>query len=578
MKMGQNVIKVLKLVLIVATFALIIIIFIKQKRIDELNARLDVLTAKIDQTMEELDTQLTNQSTLFYKTIGETLPVVVPEKSKEELNELLTLLHDMSANLTEEKLTESVDRYMKYIKNTPPWIQEATAEDVLYAKYTIDYYTILNNFNKNNDINDLVDSMQSFILTSRDYKDINQVVKAYNSFVDKQNELHKQQVNELNVSMEKAFANHSITHDELTKLLDSVVPYTEEESLQTNIKKLGDYLSESDQINQLKEELNKLNDQLDSIEDNIYQEATYNVYAEQLAMYNYRTHNIKLLDNKILLDTINNCAKKLAHYNQNLKKKYEQDIANEIQEGLNKLNAQLNAVEDNDDHEFKYNLYAEQLAMYNYRAHNIELLDNKTLLATIASCTKKLNDYNQYSKKKQELEVLNEISNSIQVCKTEVDNLVATTTSYSMISILATQLATLEFNARSLPLVDTSMALKDIQSCMNLLNSKEAIIANQISNKDKNDIKTYNRRALNVIEHVKHENDKIGFFTGDKNGKRVELLEKLETIQAGYLYPAIGTLYQQIYQEIWNNLDSDGRFTVSKRALNITKKELKDEF
>lgn len=37
-------------------------------------------------------------------------------------------------------------------------------------------------------------------------------------------------------------------------------------------------------------------------------------------------------------------------------------------------------------------------------------------------------------------------------------------------------------------------------------------------------------------------------------------------------------LYQQVYQEIWNSLDAESKFQVSRASLNTNKKELYDYF
>ena len=77
---------------------------------------------------------------------------------------------------------------------------------------------------------------------------------------------------------------------------------------------------------------------------------------------------------------------------------------------------------------------------------------------------------------------------------------------------------------------------------------------------------------LSIIENVSNKNNAITMFDENKKTKRISFLLELEEIETNYLYLPIGTLYQQVYQEIWSSLDSESKFIVSRESINIQKK------
>lgn len=459
---------------------------VKKEQIEELNL-------KLDNVIEQVDNQLNTQTSLFYKIIGENIPVVVPEESQKKMDNLLKSINELSINLNDETLNESINLYLDYIKNTAPWIQEEKTEEIFFSKHSIDYYTILNNYNKSQNIVETVDSLQSFILSNNDYRDINIVIEKYNLLVDEQNTLYEQTIKKLNSSMEKAFVNPDITYDELMQFVTLIEPYIEETALEKNIQKLNTLI-------------------------------------------------------------------------------FESELLMEITTDLENLNQQISQATEEKLEEHMYSIYTEELALNNYKLNKIENLNHEKTSALLLECTENLNKQN--IEKIHEQELLQQIKESLVICNKEIENIDSNSIGSAMISILASQLATLKFNADNLTLVSNDEIISEIEKTIDLLNTKEKEISSNLMKSESADIKKYNSEALDIIEKVKKQNDSISILDENKNSKKISLLLKLEEIQTSYLYLSIGTLYQQVYQEIWNSLNSENQFIVSKEAINIQKREL----
>lgn len=459
---------------------------VKKEQIEELNL-------KLDNVIEQVDNQLNTQTSLFYKVIGENIPVVVPEESQKKMDNLLKSINNLSTNLNDETLNESVSLYLEYIKTTAPWIQEEKTEEIFFSKYSIDYYTILNNYNKSQNIVDTVDSLQSFILSNNDYKDINKVIEKYNLLVDEQNTLYEQTIRNLNSSMETAFGNPDITYDELIQFVTLIEPYIEETALEKNIQTLNTLIFESELLMEITADLENLNQQISQTTEEKLEEHMYTIYTEELALNNYKLNKIQNLNHEKTSELLLECTEKLSR-------------------------------------------------------QNIE--------------------------KVQEQELLQQIKESLVICNKEIENIDSNSIGSAMISILASQLATLKFNVDNLTLVSNDEIISEIEKTIDLLNTKEKEISSNLMKLESADIKKYNSEALDIIEKVKKQNDSISILDENKNLQKINFLLKLEEIQTSYLYLSIGTLYQQVYQEIWNSLNSENQFIVSKKAINIQKREL----
>lgn len=251
---------------------------------------------------------------------------------------------------------------------------------------------------------------------------------------------------------------------------------------------------------------------------------------------------------------------------------FESELLMEIATDLENLNQQISQAAEEKLEEHMYSIYTEELALNNYKLNKIQNLNHEKTSALLLECTEKLNKQN--IEKIHEQELLQQIKESLVICNKEIENIDSNSIGSAMISILASQLATLKFNADNLTLVSNNEILSDIEKTINLLNTKEKEVSSVLMKKESEEIKKYNNYSLIIIEDVKKQFDGISFIEENKNSKKISLLLKLEEIQTSYLYLSIGTLYQQVYQEIWNSLNSENQFIVSKKAINVKKREL----
>ena len=244
----------------------------------------------------------------------------------------------------------------------------------------------------------------------------------------------------------------------------------------------------------------------------------------------------------------------------------------EITADLENLNQQISQTTEEKLEEHMYTIYTEELALNNYKLNKIQNLNHEKTSELLLECTEKLSRQN--IEKVQEQELLQQIKESLVICNKEIENIDSNSIGSAMISILASQLATLKFNADNLTLVSNDEIISEIEKTIDLLNTKEKEISSNLMKSESADIKKYNSEALDIIEKVKKQNDSISILDENKNLQKINFLLKLEEIQTSYLYLSIGTLYQQVYQEIWNSLNSENQFIVSKKAINIQKREL----
>ena len=99
-----------------------------------------------------------------------------------------------------------------------------------------------------------------------------------------------------------------------------------------------------------------------------------------------------------------------------------------------------------------------------------------------------------------------------------------------------------------------------------------------MNGRESEEVKAYNANALNYISDIKKRAADISVLNSEKKQKRLSLILELESIQLSYLYQPVGSLYQEVYAEIWNGLDSETRFEAAKKAITIEKKDLDDKF
>ncbi len=464
------------------------------------NKKNQTLQEQIISLSQDIESNLNNQTSLFYRVIGESIPVVIPENDKENFMKLLSLIDELKSKQDSKLLSETVKIYMDFIKTTAPWIQEALSTEILNAKYDIDYYSLLVKYKNDNDLDSLIDGLESFILVSNEYSNIQSVITYYNSLVDEQSKNYEIKISQLKEKIKTSLGNTNITSSEILDLLNQCQSFESSDYFTEELKQLNLYLSEA-------------------------------LLREQI------------IDN------------------------------------LEKSKVQLNEISIQDKTtSYTLGIITQNIAECLYNAKTISTIDNKELINETNSLLVKISELQDELKKYEESLLLQDINTSIDVCENELNDLNSDSISSSMISILATQLATLQINLDSITSINISETKNKLLNCKNHLKSKESIISSGLSNEENKQLTTYNKNALQRISAVNKENQEIGTFASEKKSKRISLILKLEEINQNYLYLSVNTLYQQVYQEIWNALDSDSRFEVSKSAINVNKKALDENF
>ena len=174
--------------------------------------------------------------------------------------------------------------------------------------------------------------------------------------------------------------------------------------------------------------------------------------------------------------------------------------------------------------------------------------------------------------------LIDQVKDALGKSKLEIINMKSDITFKPMVTLIAAQLASLKHDALSVTVVDNKAVLSEIDNCITLLRSKEREYDKMVNGRESEEVKTYNANALNYISDIKKRAADISVLNSEKKQKRLSLILELESIQLSYLYQPVGSLYQEVYAEIWNGLDSETRFEAAKKAITIEKKDLDDKF
>lgn len=152
-------------------------------RIEEQSKVLQDLSESMEALTKTMESGIENQTSLLYRTIGDVLPVVVPEenlKQFENLKSKISVAYSDKEN--EQKFNDALEGYKNYIGKTAPWIQESQAEELMEAKYDLDFIKINVDYKKNpNDFDLILNDLANFVLLNSSYSKIASVVSKYDS-------------------------------------------------------------------------------------------------------------------------------------------------------------------------------------------------------------------------------------------------------------------------------------------------------------------------------------------------------------------------------------------------------------
>lgn len=454
-------------------------------------------TQKFNELSQNINNNIESQTALLHRTIGDVLPVVVPEKSRAEFDAVKQAVAELKGDMSDENLSAAVDLYTDFIQTTAPWIQQELTSEIMEAKATIDYCSILNTYKNDKDVETVVDSLQTFILSNTAYSELKDVIAKYDAIVEEQNKLYDNAITGITARAKAMLEKKNASYAELQTLLVDMEPYQEDEAVAKYIPSLYTCMKDAEALEDALKDVETLYQQIHGGDMSLAEEM-YTIYANQLAQCLYNANSITTLDNSALMGKINECRSELVSYEKRIEKNAQTTLANQI----------------------------------------------RTSIATY---------------------------------KKEIANITADSMANAKLSIIANQLASLQFSAGSIDEGERASVLSDIEGCVSQLKAKEQSLGTSNSEYDAK-IKKYNEWGLKEIEwantqvhHLAKESKKN---KAEKTAERKDLLVRLEKIQTGYLYTPLAVLYQQVWQELWDELNKDEQLDVSKRAVAVDKVDL----
>lgn len=602
---------------------------------------------------EEIKVDLQNQTALFYKTIGEVIPVVVPEEYKSKFIEIQNAYLKAKETLDTKDCEYARNQYTEFIKSTPPWIQDELNSEIVNIHYGLGYYSMLAKYNFDENIDNLLNSLENYIAVSGDWEDIEIAINFYNENVAEENKKYDEKILEISKNIENCLHKKSSTA-EVIAIYNEALAYQNDEKISVDLKNLQKYYQEANSFDEINENVAKL---LSYVKENTqeYTQETYSLVMEYYSSYLLNAKSLSLFDNAEILSKLDECKKSIDNYYEKLVTNEEQEIYRQSVEAISDCEEVLNLFKDNYYAEGVFETLLEQLYQCLYSIKGLEKVNisegetrvlaaiknvneyiNKSsaideakvlndLERSVLSCSELLNDnvgssrfamvYSVLSEqldqnmliaksissdqknkiikdienlntkldetlkecqKSEEQEALDDLDKSVSYYKTQINSLTNNSTSAAMISIISAQLASAQVSLSSIKNISTAAIETKINECKTLLNNKEKSLEKTKIQNDENALKNYNSDALRKIQSIKTSSESIK--EKDKDLARKNLLLELEKINTGYLYMPVGTLYQDVYNAIWNKLKSDDKFDVTNRAITIQKKDIYERF
>ncbi len=440
--------------------------------------------SKLSASMNE---QVSNQTALFYRTIGEKIPVVVPEDDKQKFSQLKTKADDcFAAETLGTELKSAKELYYDFVKTTAPWVQDELFADISTVKYELDYLSILDDYDKNKDIDKTISMLGDFIFTNSENEKIEVPEKKYETLIATKKDSYDATIKSLNEEMQNAFAEPKPQIEFWENIAKKTEPYANDENLSENLKKLGEYISECTLYKQIEDELSILQKNLSAEENQM--EESISLYLQRIALCSYNAESLKLFDKSAILDSVKDCSEKAEKSKIAVKNKSEQEILNELEKTFDYCENEINALTENTTSLQSISILAASLSSLKSTAGQLTTVDNSQFINKIREKENLLNQKEaeitsaiaKNQEKQSEEELFAQIQKSLEVCKSEISELAANTTSTEMIPILATQLANLKNSASNLNIVENTKVLEEIQENIALLNKKETEITDTL--------------------------------------------------------------------------------------------------
>lgn len=177
-------------------------------------------------TLKAISDNVYNQTAFVSRMIEDALPVIVPEEFSSKLSGLESEAATAFSNQLYENPQPLTEKYLTYIRTTPPWIQEAQNENLFDLRNQLDYLAIMYEYSQTNDVDTAVTSLEELILTAQDFSKIDTIISKYNQLIEIQNAEYEAKKNKAVQTAEKNlkdFNKEFGTKPELSVLEDSLV-------------------------------------------------------------------------------------------------------------------------------------------------------------------------------------------------------------------------------------------------------------------------------------------------------------------------------------------------------------------
>ncbi|WP_294427938.1 hypothetical protein [uncultured Treponema sp.] len=581
-------------------------------------------TETINQNLEKMSSsfsdEIKNQTSIFYRVIGEQIPVVIPEDKKAQLQALINKLPTISLKIAVDQYEEAYKLYSSYLKSTAPWIQEEQSNELFEIKLILDFCAIISSYSTNQvSLNYTIQEIDSLIYTYNDFPKINEVEQIRDELV----QLRNKPLQDVNEQLKKRIVTQTEIKAHKKSEVQTLISDIDKQLLKLNDSMLYDDIAFFEnsmvQLNQIFENAtnNELYEQytadyknfVDKIKKNVYDENLYvslqgkiplvqkiqpGLHDEDdLILYEWKTfYELKTtcINTKNSFDSLKQDISKFNQVDFNLllneiyglsnrisiiahtKEIDTKDLVSQVQT-LSKCAdevEQLHTEFENRQFAKGFDLRYDDLKKKTL-AGNFSLAIYNQLQKEIVSIQAIYPDeYKSKSIELEELKLYSDILESINACKNQVTSMSNGENKLNEIktSSVNEQMSYISYNL-------TLFKYLDIKNLNNQLVELTSSLKNKIASLEKSNvtdeqklIKTYNSQVIALLQKTNYENNRLnsketfkGYKSADKRKAiidgRVDLLITLEKVESSYLYPSVYTLYNQIYASIWSTNEGD---------------------
>lgn len=589
------------------------------------------ILAAIEENNKKLSESIETQTALFYRTVGEAIPVVVPEEAQKRLTELsekTTVLIDTN-EIDEKKFDEDFELYINYVSTVSPWIQEEQVTDLFQVKYGLDYLKILIYYQQNPDnANRVLEKLSDFINQSQQYSKIVQVQSRYDEIASNQMKSLKSRADKFLKSETYDSSEYQIflseTEDFLTVLYEDNKEETENYRL---LQKLIDDIKvrEIELSNKkLKANYGKMfDDFVKAAKQNKVSQSDYVDLQKQIPIMQetfpgeYDDDDIILYEWKLLSELNNqfsNVKTKIEEIENDLGK-YSDFAVAQILSDITAIDLNLvlfSKIKSSDLKSLQQGVLDFEKRIEKLREKNLEAenklyisdydkafnqLKQKTLSGSFS-----LSDYGklqnqlaaiqniypeEYSSRIiliEELKIYSEISEGLKTCKAQIESLKVGEFRLNDIKISSVnqQLNSISYNLSLIKNIDIKNFSDETEKLNKALAEKISFLEKNSDEENARLVKKYNSSVIALLKRTNTENnrlnDKNTFKKLKKNEKRksiiegkMQLINDLEKINTSYLYSPVYTMYSQVYSLIWSSSDGEDSLNMEEQFAVLEK-------